>query len=142
MKARQGFSLMEIVAVIIIVGILAVILAPRFTDTGTKAAWYQEEVRAGLRYAQRQAVAQRRSVFVDVQSSQIRLCYAAGCGAGTVLKRMTDGTDYALAAPTGVTLSPTGTISFDSLGQSAGATLSVSGSSGSIVVEAGSGHVH
>lgn len=138
MKPGRGFSLVELVVVLVIVGVLAALFAPRLLDAETRASWYTEQVKAGLRYAQRQAVAQRRSVYVEVQPAQIRLCYTSDCSSG-VLTKITDGSDYVLLAPSGVTLSPSGVVEFDSLGRSAGATISVGGSP--VLVSAGSGYV-
>ena len=137
MRRAAGFSLLELVVVIVIVAILAALAIPRFTDSETRASWYQEQVKAGIRYAQRQAVAQRRAVFVEVQASQVRLCYDAGCG--TALTQLADGAPYVLQAPAGVTLAPVGIFSFDALGQTAGYGVSVGGHA--ITVNAGTGYV-
>jgi MSHA pilin protein MshC len=105
----------------VIAAILAAFAIPRLTDSESKATWFHEQVKAGVRYAQRQAVAQRRFVFVEVQPGQIALCYAAGCASGgTPLTQITNGQPYVLAVPSGVTISlKTGTspFSFNGLGQ-------------------------
>lgn len=137
MKRAPGFSLLELVVVIVIVAILAALAVPRFTDQETKASWYQEQVKAGIRYAQRQAVAQRRMVFVEVQAGQLRVCYDAGCG--TVLTQIASGAPYVLEAPSGVVLAPGGMFSFDALGQSTGYAMTVGGHA--ITVNAGTGYV-
>jgi MSHA pilin protein MshC len=139
MTRSHGFSLIELVVVMVIAAILAALAIPRLTDRETQASWYAEQVRTGLRYAQRQAVAQRRLVYVDVQAAQVRLCYAPACTAGTLLTQLSNGQDYVLPAPAGVTLAPVGVISFDGLGQSAGTTLAVGGHT--ITVQAGTGYV-
>lgn len=142
MTRSRGFSLMELVVVIVIAAILAALAIPRFTDSESRAGWYQEQVKAGIRYAQRQAVAQRRVVFVDIGSSQVTLCYALSsgtCDAGARLTQLANGQPYVLEAPGGVTLAPTGVFSFDALGQSGGYSLAVGGRS--ITVNAGTGYV-
>ncbi|HWA36930.1 MAG TPA: GspH/FimT family pseudopilin [Burkholderiales bacterium] len=142
MSRARGFSLLELVVVIVIAAILAALAIPRFTDSESRTGWYHEQVKAGIRYAQRQAVAQRRPVFVDVASSQITLCYslsAGTCDAGARLQQLASGQPYVLEAPDGVTLAPTGVFSFDALGQSGGYGLAVGGRA--ITVNAGTGYV-
>lgn len=143
----KGFSLIELVVVILLTAILAAVALPRFTDTESKATWFHEQVKGGLRYAQRQAVAQRRCVFVQVAATQVRLFYGdASCVITatplTFMSTSTQGTapgdPSALAAPSGVTLSPVTTFSFNGLGQpSAGVSLSVAGRSITVAAETG-----
>jgi MSHA pilin protein MshC len=136
-ESARGFSLVELVVVLVIAAILAALVLPRLRDTEINATWFQEEAKAAVRYAQRQAVAQRRSVFVAVTASQLRLCYDAGCA--TPLLRLADGAAYVLDAPSGVTLDPAVTFSFNGLGRSAGASFSVGGQT--VTVTAETGHV-
>jgi MSHA pilin protein MshC len=137
MKRARGFSLLELIVVMVIAAILAALAIPRFTDSETRASWYQEQVKAGIRYAQRQAVAQRRVVFVDVQPGQLRLCYDAACA--SALTQLASGAPYVLEAPANAALAPAGVFSFDALGQSAGYGMTVGGRA--ITVNAGTGYV-
>jgi MSHA pilin protein MshC len=142
MIRARGFSLIELVVVMVIVSILAALMWPRLRDGEIRGGWYQEQVKAGIRYAQRQAVAQRRSVFVEVQASQVVLCYALAsgvCDGATVLPQFANGQPYVLEAPAGLLLSPTGVFAFDALGQTAGFGISVGGRP--ITVNAGTGYV-
>ena len=132
----RGFSMLELVVVLVIVGVLAAIFVPRFTQPEIDATWYHEQVKAGVRYAQRQAVAQRRSVFVRVQPATLELCYDAGCAAP--ITHITTGAAYVLTAPSGVTLSPSTTFSFNGLGQpSAALTLNIGGHLLNVTAETG-----
>ena len=133
----RGFSLMELVTVIVIAGILAAIAVPQFNQPQVDASWYYEQAKAAVRYAQRQAVAQRRNVYVVVSSGAIDLCYDVGCA--SPVSDFGTGNAYHVAAPSGVTLSPV-TFSFNGLGQpSGGATISMTG--GAITVAAETGYV-
>lgn len=143
MRHDDGFTLPELVAVIAIVAILAAVALPRLNESGVNASWFQEQVKAALRYAQREAIAQRRLVYVSIGGgppAQLRLCYDASCS--QPLRNLTDGGAYTLAVPTGVTLtSSSSPFSFDGLGQpSAAVSLSVGGLPISVAPE--TGYVH
>lgn len=140
MRRPHGFTLPELVAVIVIVAVLAAVALPRLNQRGIDAGWFQEQVKAALRYAQRQAVAQRRPVYVRINaapSAQLRLCYDAACA--QPLSDPASGAPYALAVPNGVTLSASASpFSFDGLGApSTGVTLSVSGQPVTVAAETG-----
>ena len=60
-----GFTLIELIMVIVLLGVLAVFAAPRFFNgTDFNARGFHDETLAFLRYAQKTAVAQRRTVCV------------------------------------------------------------------------------
>lgn len=138
MRRRSGFSLVELIVMLTISAILAALAIPYFAQSEIDASWFHDQVVAALRYAQRQAVAQRRPMFVVVGATTVDLCYDAACA--TRLQRMETGAPYSLAAPSGVTLSPPTTFSFNSRGQSspaAGVSFAVSGQAISVTGETG-----
>lgn len=66
----RGFTLVELITIIIILGILAGIAIPRFFDRNVFASrGFHDQVIATLRHAQKTAIAQRR--FVCVQFSAV-----------------------------------------------------------------------
>jgi len=144
MKRRAlGFTLAELVIVIVVAAILAAIAIPQFNLREIDAAWFHDQVRSGVRYAQRTAVAQRRCVFVSVTPTQLRLLYGdAACSITAIQVRdLARDAAFELNAPTGITLSAApNPFSFNGLGQpSAAATVSVDGKV--VTVNAESGYV-
>lgn len=64
-RAEAGFTLIELIVIMIILGVLAVAILPRFASTeGFESRGFRDETVALLRYAQKSAVAQRRAVCV------------------------------------------------------------------------------
>lgn len=155
-----GFSLVELVVIIILVGILAVVAIPRFVGVESyNTKGYYDRVIAGVRYAQKQAVAKRRNVCVSITTPTVSFTYAAAAGAGS-------GCAPSLAGPggqnpyvisperTGVSISPaTLAFGFDALGRPINSTtfaaligalsISVTGDGTfTFLVEPETGYVH
>ena len=133
-----GFSLLELVVSLVIAAILAALAIPYFSDAEAKAAWFHEQVKAGLRYAQRQAVASRHPVYVFLAPDELKLCYNDPCS--TVNDELPG---YKFGAPSGVVINtPTPSFSFNGLGQpSIGSTLVFTVAGKPVTVWAESGYV-
>jgi MSHA pilin protein MshC len=142
-RRALGFTLTELVVVIAIASILAAIVIPQFDLREIDAAWFHEQVRSGVRYAQRTAVAQRRCVFVSVTATKLSLFYGdASCAiSATAVTDLATNQAFELTAPTGVALGAVpNPFSFNGLGQpSAAASVSVDGKT--VTVNAESGYV-
>jgi MSHA pilin protein MshC len=83
-KALLGFTLIELIMVIVIIGILSVSVLPQFTDKSVfEARGFRDETMALLRYAQKSAVAQRRTVCVTVDPTGVSLNIASLAGSTT-----------------------------------------------------------
>ena len=79
MKTR-GFTMIELILVLILVGILAVAVIPRFFDRKSyDARAYYDQVLSILRFGQKTAIAQNRSVYVRLNGFSVGLCYDANC---------------------------------------------------------------
>lgn len=148
---QSGFTLVELITTMIIIGILAIAVVPRmdllrgYDDVG-----YRDQVRATLEYARKSAVAQRRSVRVTIAGSgltvEVQQLTPEGAGSAGVWAALTlpGGSTNSFAAPSGTTLTPAAdTLVFDAQGRpDAAKSYAVSGGAGTITVEAESGYVH
>jgi MSHA pilin protein MshC len=138
-----GFTLTELVVVMIIAGILSVFAISRINTTSFGMEGFTNQATAMVRYAQKIAISQRRTVFVVTTTSRISLCYTDATCASQVHEPPSTSAFFK-DAPSGVTLSA-GNFSFDALGKSAGASISVSASGETtrfITIEANTGYVH
>lgn len=85
---QRGFTLIELILVIVLVGIIGSFAVGRFVDRkGFDAQIIVDRAQGMLRYGQKLAIAQNRPVYVRLDGSSIALCYAASCAAAT---RVTD----------------------------------------------------
>ncbi|MYM67635.1 prepilin-type N-terminal cleavage/methylation domain-containing protein [Pseudoduganella sp. FT55W] len=81
-----GFTMIELVTVIVLMGILGAIGYARFADTSSfENRAYSDQARTIIRYAQKLAVTQNRAVFVRSEPNGFAVCYQAGCGNGAAL---------------------------------------------------------
>jgi MSHA pilin protein MshC len=143
--SQQGFTLIELIMTMVIIGILAVFVAPRFFDVNVfKSRGFADQVQASLRYAQKEAIAQHRVVCVAFTGNSITLTIGANATCGTPLLSPTGGA-YVVSAPSGITFAgvPTG-FSFNALGQPTNApqTIYINGATNGITIEAETGYVH
>ena len=147
-QRESGFTVPELVATMVIIGVLAAVAIPRFiTQTEFDTFGFAEQTRAALRYAQKSAIAKRRLVCVDVAANQLSLHVASAFRAANcdqALLNPANGSAYAQSAPRGVTVSAAN-FTFDELGRpAAAAVISIAGGTLThvVTVESETGYVH
>lgn len=164
--ARQrGFTLIELIMVMVMLGVLAVFAAPRiFNSDDFYARGFHDETLGLLRYAQKTAIAQRRTVcvvFAATVPATATLTIASAPASYTCNTSSTGPNKSCPGGPTGPTAciiartvvaysgTPTN-FNFDGLGQPVNASgapvatqiIQVSNAAKSITVEAATGYVH
>jgi len=132
MKRQQGFTMIELVTVMVLIGVLAAIGIPRMMgsdSTGTLV--FGEQVVSAVRHAHKTAIARRRLVCVTLEGKTVRLRMreAPGGGACTLGIGVSDteydssnnstvagGGGFAGAAAVALFFHPDGTITRDAAG--------------------------
>lgn len=116
-SGQRGFTLIELIAILILAGVLAVVVLPKFDSAiGMRSDTARDEVLSALRYAGQTASSHRRLVCANVGSNAVTLTIAANRPAstcGTTLTGPTGSANYtANAGGATFAVSPTGTMYF------------------------------
>jgi MSHA pilin protein MshC len=157
---QRGFTLIELIMTMVVMGVLAAVAVPKIVNVSMfDARGFHDQTLAYLRFAQKTAVAQRRTVcvsFATSPNSSVTLAIAAAagtfdCTTPAALVVPLGQQTAVLNAKAGVSFSALPvSFNFDGLGQPISAlgaakatqTLQVSGASNAITVEAVTGYVH
>ncbi|OGW42423.1 MAG: hypothetical protein A2010_14080 [Nitrospirae bacterium GWD2_57_9] len=122
--SRKGFTLIELVMVLVLIGIIAAFAAPRMGDvTGTKAGAFADKLRADIRYAQNLAMTRhlRHRVYFN-SAPATNPGYAVTDNTGAIVPDPAGGGVLSIALGVGdyagiTAASPYPFIEFDSLGR-------------------------
>jgi MSHA pilin protein MshC len=146
----SGFTMIELIVTLMIIGILAVAVIPRFTQIGTfEARTFFDDTITMVRYGQKAAIAQRTNVFFNADAATNTVCLSyvtnTGCAAASPVLNPASGSHFLLTAPNGVTLGASLEVSFSGLGvpsQGAALTVTGDGTSRTLTIEAVTGFAH
>lgn len=147
MRQAAGFTLVELVTVIVILGILAVVAIPRMTGANEfRVVEFHDRAVAALRFAQKSAVSHRRSVCVAFSASSVTLTIdhdRSGACDGQALNLPGSSANVLTSGdPVNAIFHPVpDAFDFQPNGTGANRTLSIAGQPDIVVVGA-TGHVH
>lgn len=142
LKSSSGFTLIELVVVILLIGIISFVAAPRFFNSSVimerSAA---DEIISALRFTQQMAMSRGGGIELSTTANSYNVKYTAS---GTFLKSPDRTGDYnkTLSLPSGVSISVV-TIAFTGLGEpSPNVDTTITIGSYTITVEAETGYAH
>jgi len=153
-KSQRGFSLPELIAVLLLVGILSVFAIPRLQGAlSFRGDGWRDQIVASLRYAHKVAISHRRLVCASIAADSVSLSIASANPAtscdtplvgvdGQALAADSQGGSAASISPSGpLYFQPSGRVSTDGAGSSAATrTITLAGQT-PIVVVGETGHV-
>jgi len=147
----RGFTLIELIMVLMIAGIVSFYAMARLNDMGeVNAQGFADQVASSLRMAQKAAIAQRRTVYVNVSAagSRVYACLDAATPTCASPLAQPQGGNLDLTGPAGLAVTTTATqFSFNGLGSPSTSSVvqilvsAADGQAFSVTVQPDSGYV-
>lgn len=147
-RRQTGFTLIELVLTLVIIGALAVFAAPRLNIGGFDAANFRQDVVSALRFAQKTAAASRCPVRAEIEADRVSVVSAGGadaCGSNDEpFAHPSRGGDFVVQARREATASgDLGDVMFDARGESTDSSnrTIVFAAGGPVTIIAGTGYI-
>ena len=139
---QDGFTFVELIVVILLVGILSVFIAPKFfADNDFKARGIADEIITAIRHAQRLSMTRGENHRIIVTTSNYTVEKFVG-GASTSVRHPDGAVTFSKNFPTNIVTS-TATIEFDQLGRPIpNSTVTIALAPFTITVEQETGYAH
>lgn len=144
-RGQQGFTLTELVIILVLIGVLAAFVAPRVDIEGFQRAAFGDELINALRHARKTAIGSgchvRATINATANSYVLTYTGAGGsdCGSGsTPLPHPTRGGAFTGSGE----INAGGSVIFDAMGRTPTGLSIVLASGETIIVEPETGYVH
>jgi MSHA pilin protein MshC len=116
----RGFTIIELLVVLMVTALLATLAAPRLTDrSALQERGARDQLRTMIAHSRRVAMTQQREVCVVTTPAQARAVYAnaGGCLLASPLRDPAGSAAYQLDMPPGIVLGGAALLHFNSRGQ-------------------------
>lgn len=124
MRTHRGFTMVELIVVIVVMAILGAVAIPRLMDhRALQEMGFQDQLQAMMRHARKVAVSQQRTVcvsLVTVPARQVEMVYAVGAAAsctGTAVEEPGSTTPFVTPIPPQLSFSGVTVVRFDANGR-------------------------
>lgn len=141
---QGGFTVIELISCIVVMGVLAAVTAPRFANMQVFAErGYADDIASSLRYGRRIAIASDCRVRITINAAGYSTWQQAACGAGAWVTPVLrpDGTPLNGNPPDNVNVAPATTIEFLPSGVAATGSVTITVGARTVSIDGPTGRI-